>query len=380
LKGRAIPAGMPKPSVEEADRLARGVLRQRLRVRPKENVMIETYPSSLPWATGFVREARRLGARPLLVYEDERSYWTAVGEGQAALVGSPGEHEWGALEGSDVYIYFWGPEDIARRRRLPEKEARRLFAFNPKWYQIARKAGVRGARMGIARVTEANARLFGVPLGTWREQVYRSSIRDPAAVRPVAQRLARRLEQGRSIRIQHPNGTDLTLGLAGRKATVSIGEVAPKGRKSTYGSMASVPDENVYVAVDESTADGTVVANRRTITSMNAPLEGGRFTFRDGRLVGSAFGRGGSAFRAAYHAAGAGRERPSFVEIGLDPSVEGTPLLEESELGAVTVGVGGNAGFGGKNKVEFVGYLTLAGARISIDKRPVARCGRLVGI
>jgi len=379
LKGRAFPSGMPSPSVEEADRLARGVLRQRLRVRPKENVMIETYPSSLPWATGFVREARRLGARPLLVYEDERSYWTAVEEGQAAIVGSPGEHEWGALGASDVYIYFWGPEDVARRWRLPEKETHQLFAFNSKWYQIARKAGVRGARMGIARVTEANARLLGVPLGTWREHFYRSSTRDPSAVRPAALRLARRFEQGRSIRIRHPNGTDLTLGLAGRKATVSIGEVTPEGRKSAFGSMASIPEENVYVAVDESTAEGTFVANRRTTSTMPPPLEGGRFTFRDGRLVGSAFRRGGSTFRVAYKAAGPGRERPSFVEIGLDPTVEGAPLLEESELGAVTVGVGGNAGFGGKNKVNFLAYLTLAGAGVSIDGRPVARGGRLAG-
>ena len=233
--------------------------------------------------------------------------------------------------------------------------------------------------MGIARVTEANARLFGVPLGPWREQVYLSSLRDPAKVRPAATRLARRLERGRSVRIRHPNGTDLTLGLLGRKATVSVGEVTPETQRNAFGSMASVPDENVYVAVDEGTAEGTFVSNRPNTTNFDRPLEGGRLTFRDGRLVRSTFARGGSEFRSAYRAAGAGRERPSFLEIGLDPTVRGAPMLEESELGAVTVGVGRNAGFGGKTKVDFLGYLTLAGAQLTIDGTAVLRGGRLGG-
>ena len=72
---------MGDPSPQEADRLARQVLTVRLRLKAGENVTIETYPTALPWALGFVREARRLGARPVLHYEDERSYWTAVDVG-----------------------------------------------------------------------------------------------------------------------------------------------------------------------------------------------------------------------------------------------------------------------------------------------------------
>jgi len=368
---------MPTPSIEDADRLARGVLRQRLRVKPKECVTIETYPGSLPWATGFVREARRLGARPLLLYEDERSYWTGVEEGRAGVIGSPGDNEWGMLTGSDVYIYFWGPEDLARRRRLPERVAEKLVAFNSKWYETARKAGVRGARMGIARVTPRNARVFGVPYATWREQVVTASLRDPGELRASAAKVATAFERGRSVRVRHPNGTDLTLALAGRPPQVTIGEVTPESRRSRFGSMASVPDATVYVAVDESTADGVFVANRRTTTVSGLPREGGRFTFRDGALRRAAFRRGGAGFRADFRAAGAGRERPSFLEVGLDPALRATPLLEEAERGAVTVGVGGNAGFGGKTRVDFLAYLTLADAELSIDGRVVARRGRV---
>jgi len=167
------------------------------------------------------------------------------------------------------------------------------------------------------------------------------------------------------------------LGLAGRSALAATGEVTPAARATRFGRMTSVPDANVYVAVDETTADGRVVSNR-TNSMLAEPLEGGRFTFREGRLKGFSFSKGGSPFRKAYRAGGPGKDRPSFLEIGLDPDVRVAPGLEESERGAVTVGAGGNAPFGGKTSSSFLGYVTVGGADLFIDDRPVVRGGRLV--
>src|SRR5208282_4235008 len=166
----ALANRMSDPSAREADRLARAVLTHRVHLKPNENVTIEVYPTALPWALGFVREARRLGARPLLHYEDESSYWTAVEEGKGEILGTPGAHEWAALSKTDVYIYFWGPEDDARLNHLPDATVGKLQSFNPTWYQRADRAGARGVRMGIARVTPAAARHWGVSLDAWRKE------------------------------------------------------------------------------------------------------------------------------------------------------------------------------------------------------------------
>jgi len=369
---------MSVPSVAQADLLARNVLTRRLHLRPKENVTIEAYPSSLGWAAGFVRETRRLGARPLLHYEDELSYWKAVEEGRSALIGTPGEHEWAALEESDVYIYFWGPENIARRSRLSDPVLAQLTSFNHEWYQRAVKAGVRGARMSIARVTEPNAKFWGVPIGAWRREVFDASVRDPKLLRRDAERVRRAFDRGHDLRIRHPNGTDLTLALAGRPVQVTIGEVTAKSRATPFGLMTNVPDATVYVAVDEGTAEGTFVANLPTSMG-TSQLRGGRFRFKDGRLVGSRFSEGGRSFSEQYRGARAGRDRPSFVEIGLDPSIHRAPGLEEAVRGAVTAGIGQNSSFGGKTKVDFLAYLTVAGAELSVDGRPLVRGGRVVG-
>ncbi|HTW40370.1 MAG TPA: aminopeptidase, partial [Thermoplasmata archaeon] len=243
--------------------------------------------------------------------------------------------------------------------------------------EVARKAGVRGARMSIARVTEPNAKFWGVPIGAWREEVYAASLNDPSKLRADADRIRRAFENGRELRLRHPNGTDLTLGLAHRPVQVTLGMVTPEGRKTPFGSMINVPDGTVYVSVDESTADGTFVANLPTTTNAHR-LEGGRFTFEDGHLTGHRFRKGAATFGADYKAAGAGRDRPSFIEVGLDPSARRAPGIEEVVRGAVTVGIGGNAGFGGKTKLDFLSYLTVAGGELSVDGRPLVRGGQVV--
>lgn len=361
----------------QADRLARNVLVSRLGLKPKEKVIIETYPSSLPWATGFVREARRRGAHPILHYEDESSYWTAIEEGRAGLLGSSAGHEMAALAEADLYIYFWGPENLARRWKVDEATQDQATAFNSRWYDIARKNGVRGARMGIARVTPENARAFGVSYPAWRAELLEASTRDIKPLVRQADRLRKVLEKGGSGRLTHPNGTDLEFALADRPMRESLGRVTPAEVKTRFGMMASIPEAMVYISVDESTAEGTVVANRPTRQGAT-PREGGRWVMKDGHLTEYAYRTGGKEFREAYESAPRGRDLPALLEIGLDPSIRVSPLLEESELGAVSFAVGGNAVFGGKTRVPFIDWLTVGGAELSVNDRPIVREGRVL--
>jgi leucyl aminopeptidase (aminopeptidase T) len=364
-------------SAAQADRLAKSVLLSRLALKPKEKVIIETYPSSLPWATGFVREARRRGATPILHYEDESSYWTAIDEGQTGLLGAEADHEMAALAEADVYIYFWGPENLARRWKLDEEAREQSTAYNSRWYEVARKNGVRGARMGIARATPQNAKAFGVSFPAWQAELYAASTRDNRLQVRQAERLRKVLENGGSARLTHPNGTDLAFGLAQRPMRESLGRVTPAEMKTSFGMMASIPESLVYIAVDESTADGTVVANRATRQG-GSPREGGRWDLKDGHLTEFRYRTGGKEFRTAYEAVGRGRDTPALLEIGLDPSIRLSPMLEESELGAVSFGVGGNVGYGGKTRVAFQDWLTVGGATLSVNGRTIVKGGRVV--
>lgn len=371
---------MYEPSTEAADRLARQVLTTRLGVKAGENVTIEVYPSSLRWAAGFVREARRLGANPLVHYEDEESYWAAVEDGKAGLIGRPGSHEWAALAETDAYVFFWGPEDELRMRKLPEKLQEKLTAFNMQWYLRARKAGVRGVRMALARATPANARRWGVSLESWRRELLTSSMLDPNVMSRDAEKLRKALAGAGEVRVQHSNGTDLRLRLVRRKPVVVTGLATPAAARKAGGRfayMANVPDGSVYVAPDERTADGTVVANR-TITQFFDPVRGARWSFREGRLVAQNYTSGGRLIRKAYSDGKSGRDRPAMVEVGLDPSTHMAPGMQENERGAVSIGMGSNVGFGGTTDADFNAILTVAGADLSVDGREIVRKGRIL--
>jgi len=58
---------MSESTADPAVQLAKNILSKTLHVRRGENVVIETWSETLPWAKPFVTEARRIGANPLLL-------------------------------------------------------------------------------------------------------------------------------------------------------------------------------------------------------------------------------------------------------------------------------------------------------------------------
>ena len=358
-------------------KLARSVLTKNLKVEKGERVMIEGWTHTLPWAVAMARECRRLGARPMIVYEDEDAYWDAVESGESAIIGKPGKHEWAALERSDVYVYFWGPGDRLRLANLPDATREKLTAYNGRWYDVAFKAGLRGVRMEVARPYPSLAKVYGVPEEAWRRDVVNASLVDPESLHKIGKKVAKKLETGKRLTISHPNGTELALRLAGRPARINWGVVEESRRKQRFGGMVAIPSGSVYVALDERHADGKLVANRPSFYD-NGAATGGEFKFRDGVLGRYSFATNEKLFTDGYATGGEGRDMPGLFSIGLNPELHATPQLEDAERGAALVSVGGNQGFGGKNGSAFFGWTVVAGADISVDGTPLLDGGRIV--
>lgn len=352
-------------------KLARSVLTRNLQVKPGENVTIEGWTHTLPWAVALVREARRLKAFPLLLYHDEDSYWDSVDAREEDVLGTAPEHEWAALGKTDVYIHMWNAGDRLRFEALPTKQVEKLFAWNPLWYKAAAKAGVRGSRLDIGRPFPNLAKLYGVNQSKWVDQLVKATMVDPDWLAAIGKPLVKALEHGRRIRIRDDHGTDLTLGLAHRKASYDFGRVTKEDIKRPFRMLNLLPTGAVRVAVDEHVADGTFVANRATYSDTGMAT-GGVLRFKKGRMVGHHFEKGGVLFDKPYKAGGKGRDQPGYIGIGLNPKLHNTPQLEDREAGAVTIGVGNNAFFpGGKNKSKFGGTMTNVGVRVEVDGRPL---------
>ena len=366
---RSVMANAPA-SDGAVSKLARSILTKNLKLRPGERVSVEAWPHTLPWAVAFAREARRMKALPVILYEDEAGYWSSIEDGGAKLLGTAPGHEWAALAKTDVYIHMWGPGDRVRLNALPAPQQAALFRFNDNWYATARKAGLRGLRLELGRPYPTLAEAYAVEQEKWMDQLLAASAVDPAELARRAPPLVRPLQSGRRVQITHPNGTDLTLGLARRAARVYDGRPLPASRERPFDLLANVPSGSIRVPLDESVADGTLVGNR-TCYYDDGVARGPTFEFSQGRLTEARFASGGERFDKPFAKGGKGRDRPGFLAIGLNPALHDTPQVEDVEAGAVMVSVGGNQYLGGKNRSPFFGWGVVAGATVKVDGRPL---------
>ncbi|HEV2520040.1 MAG TPA: hypothetical protein VGX00_05395 [Thermoplasmata archaeon] len=357
-------------------RLAHAVLAKNLGVRRGENVLIETWTHGLPYAQAFISEARRLGARPTVLYEDETAWWEAVASKRLASFATLSASERAALEASDVYIHIWGPEDRPRSERLPDKVREQTMAFNEEWYRRAKKAGVRGCRMTVGQATDPMAHAFGLDGPRWRRRLVEAGAVDGQRLLALGNRVARALRKGKRLRIRHPNGTDLQLDLDGVHARVDSGIVDAEARARPYGMLANNPTGQVLVAVDSANPTGTLVSNRTIYFGPNR-FGGSRWDFSEGRLVKYRNGLGGSLFEQAYAKAPKGKDRLGYFSIGLNAASRDLPPCEDTEEGAAIFGLGANSFAGGDVKIPFQGFAMVGGASIAVDGKTIASDGRI---
>jgi hypothetical protein len=130
-----------------------------------------------------------------------------------------------------------------------------------------------------------------------------------------------------------------------------------------------VPSGLVVVPLRPGMAEGVWESNRGSyLRFLDPPMNlGARWTFRGGRLKEYSFERGGAAFRDVYARAGAGRDRPTRLTIGLNPVVGWAPELEEIDERTVTLWLGSDLPPGRGARIPFSFASPLAGAEIELD-------------
>lgn len=358
-------------------KVARQVLTKTLRVRRGENVTIESWSEALPWAVPFVNEARRVGARPMMLYEDEEAFWEALRTGSSKATGQVGEHEWSALNKTNAYVFFFGPAEWQRLDTLTPRQTVGVAAYNREWYRRAAKAGVRGARMYLGRTSEGAAERFHVNLGEWRDALQKASLVTPQRMHRPGARISQRLRGGKRVRVTHENGTDLEFKLGRYPIALDDGLVDDQDLR-IGNNMATIPGGVVGVAIDHTSAKGRAIGNHPVYPS-SGPASGIRWTFSDGRLKEFSYDQGGKEFEKEYSAAPRmGRDRLSYFSIGLNPKLASCPQMEDQEIGAVLLSIGGNVFRGGRNRSPFGAWMVLTGTDISIDGLPVLRNGQIL--
>ena len=357
---------------------ARNIVTKYLKVRPGENAVIESWDHTMPIAAAMVDEMRRAGGRTLHIQEDEEAWWRAIDRRQSKLLGRASAPEWAALRAADIYVHFWGPGDTDRLEKIPERTFDEALAWFSPWYEDARKTGLRGSRVTIGFATEGRAKQWGLDRAEWEERILRACLTDPAETARRGARLVHALSRGKSVRITHPEGTDLEVRLAGLVPRLHDGTPHPRDKRYGPSDMLSqIPAGRVDVALDATTAEGRIHANRRTNIWWYWS-DGGTLEFANGKLTSYSFEHGEEEFARRFRNGTAGKDRTGSLMFGLNPAVRDVANLESIELGCVTLVVGRNGHLKGSNTSNFMNWVTLADSDVAIDGTPVIRGGKLL--
>lgn len=372
----ASPAALPAPDTEAlAQRLVTAAA-----VKEGDIVAIIGQAHSAQLLEDIAVATRRQGAFPLVLYNSDRLAKRLFFDVPAKYDAQPDALDMKLVEMLDARIaitdgltenLFEGadPARLAARGKAGEPVATAAF-----------KRNIRSVEVGNGFYpTPWRAQRYGMQEAALSEVFWQGVAADPAAIQSQAARVAAAIAQGGTLRITHPNGTDLTVQLEA-KAPVTSDGVISADEVQRGGSAVSVylPAGEVFTTPRAGTANGKVVHSHDFFRGK--PVDDVTIEFKDGRAVSmSGSGAGYPDFRAAYDAVDdARKDEFGFVDFGVNPDVK---LPADSRVGAwipagtVTVGTGGNTWAGGSNSVPYGWTAFLPGSTVTLDGKTLIAAG-----
>ena len=203
------------------------------------------------------------------------------------------------------------------------------------------------------------------------ELLARTMSADYKEVRRRSAVLAEALTAGDEVRITSAEGTDVTIGIAGREGIADDGDL----RKP--GAFGNLPAGEGFIAPVEGTTVGTIVFDGSIwpIGKLAHPLTA---TIRDGYATDFS-GPDADRFRATLEPHGS--EAFAVAELGIGTNdaaiVTGNILEDEKILGTIHVAFGDNHSFGGNVRVSSHQDGIVLHPRLSIDGKVFVEDGRL---
>ncbi len=351
-------------------------LRSALRLRLGQSVLIEATEQSASLAATLSLAARGLGIRASILLVPSWSL-TSLPRGNARYAEATiGKIDEAAARTCDGHVMLApGTRDLLRRDRLPPSARRAVHARRRAWYRLLSSLRVPSVYILATTVTPDSPRFAAVDYRGWWRRVLAASTADPAKMQRSASRIRRALRVGHELLLTHPNGTRVELGLLGKPPIVDDARVdtrdVEKGRLGT-----TLPSGYLAVPLDERVAEGHLISNLAPVYR-DGHIGHLRLTFRGGRLVRYSMRSGRGYFDRSFRRAGPERDHPGVLTIGLNPAARGLPFAEDLEAGVVTLHLGHNEDFGGRQSGSYRQVALLRGGTLRVDGVPYLRNGNL---
>ncbi len=297
-------------------RVARKVLVESLLVKKGDNVTVETWNNGLPFARHVMIQARKLGAVPVAVFEDEAAYVEGVKRGSKSSLGVMGKQERALLSNTDAFVFIPGPPIGVYYKRLSAEERADSTRYNQSWYKAAKKAKLRGVRLAYGYLGRDASRALDVPIEEIILRHMKAALTDYKALGKRAREVAAILKDGRRAELTTP-GFRLMFKLKG-ELNIDDGIVDDQD-VADGNNMTAIPPGFVYKEVDPNSARGKfrISPSRGTL----GEVKDGVLEFEGGELVSWHSEGSQGVLDSMFKGANSKQRRFSAVYVGLNPNL-----------------------------------------------------------
>lgn len=358
-----------EPAKTDLPALAERIVTAVVPVKEGNVVQILAGPDDLALAEEVATAVYKHGGAALIQYRSERLLRNVLANVPAKYDSQPRKVELALAKVADVIIDLTQFDGSLAGSISAERQTAMSKAYQPvQKATVARKT--RLLQLGNDfRPFASRAKDMGVTAAEL-ERAYWAGI--GADVTGACAKLETALAKGKELTITHPNGTNLTLPIRGKKVWSADGVVTDAEAKHG-GPAVSVwlPAGEVYVMPGPGTGtyvDDTVFQGTRLV-GLTATLDKGKVTTISAKS-------GWDTVKPHYDQGGKGAMEIGGVDFGCNSAVS-TKLDTFIPAGNVSIWLGNNSSFGGPNTSSFMLAANLQGATVKIDGTTVIDAGVL---
>jgi leucyl aminopeptidase (aminopeptidase T) len=286
---------------------------------------------------------------------------------------------WRIYENADV-VFLLSRIDPATYDGIAPERLRAYGTGNPGLWDLLQKRGVRIVHIGNrVHPSEWSARMFGIEQSELESIYWKGMAAERDRLASLGGRFREILRGGSTLRVQHPNGTDMTVGVTGQRIVVTDGSFSltrgePDPSTGLYETW--LPGGEVTLGVDPASAEGRLVLERLFLDGRD--IGPATLTFSGGRLLTVESESDASRLRELTQSALPLSERLTGLKFGVNPEITDERILPWMGAGMVSLTMGSNLVLGGDIDLPYGPiFLTLAGSTIHVDDRIVVNGGVL---
>ncbi len=356
--------------------LAKSIVQGSLRPKPYEAVVISTYPHTIDLAEQVALECQKAGADPALWLDTDAVFYGQFKNYSDENLERVSAHCVGLLDYVNSYVWLGGPKDPTGMRRVPQEKFAAMYRGEQPHHDKSLQKKPKSVGVSIGQVTRERAKTYGFNYAKWKAEVEGAIATDYRKMESFGKTIAGLLTVPVAVHVTADNGTDLTFRLAGlpRRADVNDGVISDDDL-AAGNADTGLPAGSVYVAPVEESANGTFVTDVSQ-PSQGRLVEGLAWTFENGRVVDFTAKKNLANAQTGWDGATGARDMFAWISLGINRRAKPGFLHGGIGWGAVTVAIGDNRDFGGRNESSYGWGGVLGTATVEIAGKRVIEGGR----